>query len=523
MKRITVAKRCLTFVVLIAGICGVSYAVTVRDFENRTFTGSTGDTLRYRLFVPKDYDSSRSYPIVLFLHGGLQRGKAKWNPATASGAKFCSAERRQAKNPCFVMVPTAPKYENWGSVFEGGPSRTLLNVIEALDAIEAEFNIDKRREYVTGLSGGGKGTWIAILSHPGRFAAAIPLCARQSMKPEEADLKKTANLVRDLPLWLWHGAKDQKNPVANSRLMFEALKAVNANAKYTEVPDAPHNCWDAAYGTEELHDWLFVQSLAKSISVDGESRARRRDAVMSRKLWPTEDHPSGYKARTYTHPTRGTLNYRLFVPRDYDPSRKYPIVVFLHGKSRKGSDNSRQIGTAGAMLWVRPRHPCFVIAPQAPADSGWGCPEILPELMDPIRNVMAVLDRLEKEFSIDTDREYITGQSGGGGGSATSIISYPNRFAAAVLVCPANRAKPWRSEHAQRVAHMPLWFFHGAADPIIGVELTRKTVQSLKEAGGNPCYTEYPNVRHNCWEKAYVTPELPNWLFSQSLSKREAR
>jgi len=527
MKRITVAKRCLTFVVLIAGICGVSYAVAVRDFENRTFTGSTGDTLRYRLFVPKDYDSSRSYPIVLFLHGGLQRGKAKWNPATATGAKFCAAERRQAKNPCFVMVPTAPKYENWGSVFEGGPSRTLLNVIEALDAVEAEFNIDKRREYVTGLSGGGKGTWIAILSHPGRFAAAIPLCARQSMKPEEADLKKPANLVRDLPLWLWHGAKDQKNPVANSRLMFEALKAVNANAKYTEVPDAPHNCWDAAYGTEELHDWLFVQSLAKSISVDGESRARRRDAVMSRKLWPTEDHPSGYKARTYTHPTRGTLNYRLFVPRDYDPSRKYPIVVFLHGKSRKGSDNSRQIGTAGAMLWVRPeqqrRHPCFVIAPQAPADSGWGCPEILPELMDPIRNVMAVLDRLEKEFSIDTDREYITGQSGGGGGSATSIISYPNRFAAAVLVCPANRAKPWRSEHAQRVAHMPLWFFHGAADPIIGVELTRKTVQSLKEAGGNPCYTEYPNVRHNCWEKAYVTPELPNWLFSQSLSKREAR
>ena len=205
MKRIMVAKHCLTSVMLIAGICGVSYAVTVRDFESRTFTGSTGDTLRYRLFVPKDYDSSRSYPIVLFLHGGLQRGKAKWNPATATGAKFCAAERRQAKYPCFVLVPTAPKDENWGSVFEGGPSRTLLNVIEALDAVEAEFNIDTRREYITGLSGGGKGTWIAILSHPGRFAAAIPVCARQSMKPEEADLKKTANLVRDLPLWLWHG------------------------------------------------------------------------------------------------------------------------------------------------------------------------------------------------------------------------------------------------------------------------------------------------------------------------------
>jgi len=75
-------------------------------------------------------------------------------------------------------------------------------------------------------------------------------------------------------------------------------------------------------------------------------------------------------------------------------------VVFLHGKSRKGSDNIRQIGTTGAMLWVKPeqqrKHRCFVIAPQAPADSGWGCPEMLPEVMDPIRNVMAVLDTSDK-------------------------------------------------------------------------------------------------------------------------------
>jgi len=293
MKQISIAKHYLTCLVLIAGICGASYGVTIRDFENRTLTGSTGGTLHYRLFVPKDYDSSRSYPIVMFLHGGLQRGKSTWNPATLTGAKFCAAEERQAKHPCFVLVPTSPKDENWGSVFEGGPSRTLLNAIETLDALEAEFNIDKRREYITGLSGGGKGTWIAILSHPGRFAAAIPLCARQSIKPEKADLKKRAGLVRDLPLWLWHGAKDQKNPVANSQLMFKALKAIGANAKYTEVPDAPHNCWDAAYGTEELHDWLFAQSLAKSISVDAESRKRRRDAIMSQKLWTSEDRPSG--------------------------------------------------------------------------------------------------------------------------------------------------------------------------------------------------------------------------------------
>ncbi|MGD8239906.1 MAG: alpha/beta hydrolase-fold protein [Armatimonadota bacterium] len=348
MRALSITKGCLASVALIAGVAGASHGVTIQDFEARTFTGSTGDTLRYRLFVPKGYDASQSYPLVLFLHGGLQRGKDRWLAATVTGAKFCADEERQAKHACFVLVPTAPRDENWGSVFEGGPSRTLLNVIEALDALEAELSIDKRREYITGLSGGGKGTWIAILSHPGRFAAAIPLCARQSLKPEEADLERRARLVRETPLWLWHGERDPKNPVANSRLMFKALEAVGADAKYTEVADAPHNCWDAAYGTDELHEWLFAQSLPATVSVDARDRTGRRDAIMRQELWPTEDHPSGYKARTYTHPRRGTLNYRLFVPEDYDPSREYPIVVFLHGKSRRGSDNIRQLGTAGA-------------------------------------------------------------------------------------------------------------------------------------------------------------------------------
>lgn len=524
-NQMSTAMRSLMSVALLAGLPGASYGVTIQDFEARTFNGSTGDTLRYRLFVPDGYDSSRSYPIVLFLHGGLQRGKPKWLPATVSGAKFCADGKRQGKHPCFVLVPTAPKDENWGSVFEGGPSRTLLNVMEALDAVEKEFNIDKRREYVTGLSGGGKGTWIAILSHPKRFAAAIPLCARQSHEPKADDLKQRAERVRDLPLWLWHGEKDPKNSVENSRQMFKALKAVDGDAKYTEVAGAPHNCWDTAYASDELHEWLFTHSLSSSVAVDAKSRAQRRDAIMSQKLWPVADHPSGYKARTFTHPTRGMLNYRIFVPADYDPARKYPIVVFLHGKSRKGSDNFKQIGTAGAMLWVEPeqqkKRPCFVIAPQAPPDSGWGCPSILPELMDPIRNVMAVLDEIEKEFNIDTNREYITGQSGGGGGTATSIVSFPDRFAAAALVCPANRAESWTAEQAQRVAHMPLWFFHGAVDQIVDVKLTRTTVQRIKDAGGDPRYTEYPNEKHNSWEKAYITPELPDWLFSQSLEKRQ--
>ena len=516
----TGARLILATLALLPGAQLPAPAQTVSDFESRAFTASTGDTIRYRLLVPKEYDASRSYPIVVFLHGGQQRGRSKWEAATVCGARFCGQDRRQAKRPCFVLVPHAPQDDNWGSVFEGGPSRTLLGVMEVLDALEKEFNIDKRREYVTGLSGGGKGTWVAFLSHPGRFAAAIPLCARQSVKPEEADLTRYANMAKELPIWMWHGAEDPVNEVANSRLMFKALQRVGANARYTEVPDAVHNCWDAAYSSDELHEWLFAQSLPSSVSVEPEARARRRDAIMESNPWRIEDHPSGFKPRTYTHPSRGKLSYRLFIPRDYDPDRSYPIVVFLHGKARRGSDNHRQIKTPGAMVWTRPEiqseHPCFVLAPQAPADSGWGCPAILPEMMDPIRNVLAVLDSLEKEFRIDTRREYIAGQSGGGGGASAAIMACPRRFAAAILVCPANRGQSWTPDQAGRLAHMPLWFFHGAVDPVVDVDMTRTAVRLLKEAGGDPKYTEYPNAQHNCWDKAFPTRELHAWLFSQA-------
>ena len=137
-------------------------------------------------------------------------------------------------------------------------------------------------------------------------------------------------------------------------------------------------------------------------------------------------------------------------------------------------------------------------------------------MMDPIQNVLGLLDSLEKEFSIDIDREYICGQSGGGGGTSTAIMSQPNRFAAAILVCPANRAQNWTPDQAGLIAHMPLWFFHGAVDPIVDVEMTRTAVQLLKEAGGDPKYTEYPKAKHDCWTLAFVNRDLHRWLFSQA-------
>lgn len=267
------------------------------EFQPRQFTASSGFVVKCRLLVPEGYDASKSYPLVIFFHGGGQRLQEKWEPATRTAAMFCGSDARQAQHPCFVVVPWSSSDMNWGSVFDGGPSKSMLASMEVLDHIEQEFNIDKRREYVTGLSAGGKGTWIAFLSHPGRFAAAVPLCARQARDIATADLTKYAILAKNLPIWMWHGAKDPNNEPENSRRMFATLKSVGGTVRYTELPDAPHNCWDQAYASDELHKWLFEQRLPESVPVDSASRASRRDAVTARSIWTVEFDPKEQQRR----------------------------------------------------------------------------------------------------------------------------------------------------------------------------------------------------------------------------------
>ena len=119
-----------------------------------------------------------------------------------------------------------------------------------------------------------------------------------------------------------------------------------------------------------------------------------------------------------------------------------------------------------------------------------------------IQTIHEILDHLEAEFSIDTNREYVTGLSMGGGCTWLSIIERPNRFAAAVPICAGDRSIGMDAgERGKKFAQFPLWIFHGAEDNVISVDVSRRVVEELKKAGGNPRYTEYPEVKHNSWEK----------------------
>jgi len=209
-----------------------------------------------------------------------------------------------------------------------------------------------------------------------------------------------------------------------------------------------------------------------------------------------------------------SMPYRLFVPHGYDKTKRYPLVIWLHGGGSAGDDNVGQISLdnkLGTHFWTRKenqdKHPAFVLAPQSTAtwDSNSGT-----NLSTELKLVLDILEVVQKDYSIDTNRMYVAGQSNGGIGAWGLITKKPGLFAAAIPLCGAGNP-----DLAARVAKTPVWAFHGEKDDVIPVEHSRNMINAMKRAGGSPRYTEYKGIGHDIWEMAFKEPEIEEWLFSQ--------
>lgn len=237
--------------------------------EKRVHKNAAGETLPYRLFVPKDYDKNKKYALIVFLHGAGERGDN--NEAQLAHAQFLrfASDEVQAKHPSIIMAPQCPSTQtadgsdqnkwtqiNWSAKepqpTNKEPSYAMKQVFEICDGLDKEFNIDPERRYITGLSMGGYGTFDALIRRPNYWAAGVPICGGM----DNARAKDIAHI----PMWIFHGDKDTAVPVERSRTAVEALKAAGAEPKYTEYKDQGHFVWPMAYEEPELVEWLFAQT-----------------------------------------------------------------------------------------------------------------------------------------------------------------------------------------------------------------------------------------------------------------------
>ncbi|MBL7153401.1 MAG: prolyl oligopeptidase family serine peptidase [Phycisphaerae bacterium] len=265
------------------------------------------------------------------------------------------------------------------------------------------------------------------------------------------------------------------------------------------------------------------------------------------------------------------LPYRLLAPADYDPAKKYPLILSLHGAGGVGDDNLSNLRNWNAVFvgaaW-RKKYPCFVVAPQSPSSwpiTGDEMPELSDERMagysefwrrqierrkerstaltgDPngtgsLSVAIDLVEKLANEYSVDSDRIYVLGHSMGGFGSWNAIWARPDLFAAAVPT--AGGLMPWKDWG--RFAKVPVWSFHGAADPVVSVQFTREIFGKMKELKGNMKFTELKGVPHSASkhafaykgddpDKGYVTQcsgpacdkteDIWQWLFRQRRQKK---
>ncbi len=228
-------------------------------FEPREFASEGGKVLKYRLLKPLGYNPNKSYPLVIFLHGAGERGADNVAQLKHGVADFCKLSRRE-KNPCYVIAPQCPTGEKWADIdwsaqgaikMPAEASDSMKLTLAVVDAMLEDAAIDKNRIYITGLSMGGYGTWDAIARRPQFFAAAVPICGGGD--------PSTAETLKSIPIWCFHGDEDKAVAVEKSRIIINAIKATGGSPRYTEYPGVGHDSWSQTYRNDEMHDWLFAQ------------------------------------------------------------------------------------------------------------------------------------------------------------------------------------------------------------------------------------------------------------------------
>lgn len=252
-------------------ICALAIAIFAFTFSKgqdlslyqKKWLVQQGDTLPYRVLLPLQYDSTKSYPVLFFLHGAGERGRDNEKQLT-HGAKLFVRDDIRAQYGFIAILPQCPPSDYWANVLrehdengnrafyfleEGAPGRYMVILQELVRHVMQVYKVKKDQVYVGGLSMGGMGTFELVRRMPGTFAAAFPICGGAN--------PATAKKMKDVSWWVFHGAKDNVVPAVHSEKMVDALRAAGGKVKWTLFPEANHNAWDPAFAEPGLLPWLF--------------------------------------------------------------------------------------------------------------------------------------------------------------------------------------------------------------------------------------------------------------------------
>ncbi|MHB8519592.1 MAG: carboxylesterase family protein [Limisphaerales bacterium] len=236
----------------------------------------------------------------------------------------------------------------------------------------------------------------------------------------------------------------------------------------------------------------------------------------------SQDRPIPGMENPQTFKTRITRNigaqYLLFLPRDYQArgAKRWPLIFFLHGAGERGT-NVWLVAKHGPPKIVKekPDFPFIVVSPQCPEGQTWSNDALL-----------ALLEHVTRKYKVDEGRIYLTGLSMGGFGTWSLGLERPEKFAAIAPICGGGDTLKILLPDATRaraLKTLPVWVFHGAKDPVVNPDESKRMVEALKKIGNDVKFTVYPDAGHDSWTEAYNNPALYDWFLDHQRRPRREK
>jgi hypothetical protein len=314
-------------------LCMIAWSNVTSINSNQTFKMTKESAIGMLQYLPEDYhNNSDKYPLVIFLHGIIEKGVTSRDPAVIESAihpvdnlgppKYA----KEGHQFPFILISPQLKYEH-----ETWPGWYVLEVV---NWAKEHLRVDEKRIHITGLSLGGGGVFTAIEDNPGVFASAAPVSANSNLASKPCIVAKGGVAV-----WAFHGLND---PDISFRVTEERINSINEcagadtsdpPARITVYDDLKHNVWDRAYRTDQtfhrqnLYDWMMRvyntqnsgnylptvdagrdQSLTKDFSTRLSGTATDRDGEISSYRWTKQSGPEV----SITDPTSRTTDVTFF-------------------------------------------------------------------------------------------------------------------------------------------------------------------------------------------------------------------
>ena len=218
-------------------------------------------SLNYRLYVPKNVNSEK-LPLILYLHGGGQKGSDNRKQLDFIFNGFSSSVN-QKKYPSYVLAPQCPPGKEWVNRAnknvpfthylqdETDESLEMQLIIELIKNVFNQYPIDADRIYVCGFSMGGTGAWDILTRYPNVFAGAAILSG-------VSDTTK-AHFISHIPIWAFSGENDSIAPAILNENMCKTINAYKGNCKFTKFENIGHDCVSTTFEHTDLIKWLFSQ------------------------------------------------------------------------------------------------------------------------------------------------------------------------------------------------------------------------------------------------------------------------